>query len=155
MSTWSCRVWWWSKSKNSNLCNCPLSATKDDQGLTFWCIAWLCVFQETRWWWIIFSGFCKGLGIIYLRFSECKHLGQIFILFETICLLISVCLIFAVNDKCHLSYLAFSPYLLILCLWNRCVRIICCTLLNTPYVSAIWRRDNLRVGVLWRWKKGC
>lgn len=40
-------------------------------------------------------------------FSDCKHLGQIFILFETVCLLISVCLIITVDDKCHLSYLGF------------------------------------------------
>lgn len=68
----------------------------------------------------------------FFFFPDCKHLGQIFILFETICLLISVCLIITVNDKCHVSYLAFSPYLLILCLWSRRVRIMCCALLNYP-----------------------
>lgn len=154
MRTWSCRVCWL-RERIIVYIIALLVLQRMTKAWLFWCVAWLCTFQETRWLWIVFPGFCKALGIIHLRFSDCKHLGQIFILFETIYLLISVCLIFVVNDKCHLSYLAFSPYLLILCLWNRCVRIMCCELLNTPYVSAIWRRDNLRVGVLWRWKKGC
>lgn len=51
--------------------------------------------------------------IIIFFFPDCKHLGQIFIFFETICLLINIYLITAIYNKCHLNALALFPYVFI------------------------------------------
>lgn len=60
------------------------------------------------------QGCCCHAPDFLLSFPDCKHLGQIFIFFENICLLISICLITAVYNKCHLNALALFPYVFIL-----------------------------------------